>query len=169
MNTPRNYRNQVTNANIDATSLAAMGVPATAILEVMQTECDQGQAFQLNDPSIIMQGYEFACNQSYLDWKAMTLATGAFMATSVHRGITARRNAEYQNFMLETGMELGRDSFARRSGARLIKGAAMVGAYAVGTKLNLEADLGGAFAMTAAAVGYAFMQSRKMGWKLLGR
>ncbi len=169
MSKERDYNNQINTANIDATILAAQGIPAMAFLEVIQTEFDTGKASPSENPGIMMQGLEFACNQDVVDWKAATLAGGMFMLTSVHRGLKARKNAEYQDFMMKTEMELGHDTLVQRSKSRLGRGAAIIGAYAVGTKLNLPVDLGGAVALTAGAVGYGVAQSRKMGWKLLGR
>jgi hypothetical protein len=169
MSKERDYAGQVATANIDATVLAAQGIPVTAFLEALQTEFDTGKAQPSENGSAMMQGMEFLCNQNIVDWKGVTLATGMFMATSVHRGIKARKNAEYQDFMMKTEMELGNDTFAQRAKERLVRGAAIVGAYAVGTKLNLGADLVGAVGLTAGAVGYGAAQSRKMGWRMLGR
>lgn len=169
MSEPRDYNAEVTGANIDATIIAALGIPAAAFLDVIQTEFETGQAQPEPDQGIILDGLELLCDQQVVDWKGMVLTGGMFMVTSVQRGLQARKDGEYQRFMLASGMELGDDTFLHRAVPRVARGAALIGAYALGTRLSLGANLAGAFALTGGALGYGMIKARSMGWPLFSR
>ena len=169
MNNERNYASKVVGSNVDATNLAGVGVPAAIILETMQNEFDKGQATLSDVSGVMMRGLEFLCNQDVVDWKAAALAGGAFMLSAVKRGLDARQDNDYQNFMVKNDMELGRDSFSKRAKRRAVEAAAVIGTYLVGTRLNFATDVAGAFVFATGAVAYGAMKTRRMGWRPSGR
>lgn len=170
MDNTRNYSGEVLTANIDAVNIGATAIPASMFLEKIQTEFETGKAPEITAQSgLVLRTFDFLCDQSIVDWKGVTLASGAFIATSVYRGLEARKKAEYQDFMMKSEMEFGEDKPLDKIKGRLVRGAAIIGAYVIGTKLNFETDIGGAIGITGMAVCYGAIQVRKMGWNSSGK
>lgn len=162
------YAGEIRFASID-NGLAAQAVPAAAFLEVLQNEYETGAAIPKDHHDIVIDGFQFLANQTVVDWKAVSLTAGVYLLTNLQKGLEAKRNYEYERFMQADGMEPGKESIWQRTKPKLARTAALAGAYAVGTKLNLEQDLIGAFAFGGTAAVYGLIRNRRTNFGRLGR